>query len=119
MEIALELEDSYLEHLHRGIGLSLLARQRDQLPDPEGELSTESLLCRSAAELTMAHLDRPEEARPSWYLYEVWLMLDQRQSALHCLKQAADAAPFSDMTSAEKRNLALQCQNQSLGRAGR
>src|SRR5262245_32673679 len=70
MEIAEENDDAYGEHLHRGIGLSLLARQRCQLPDPEGELATESLLCRAAAELTVAHQDRPDEARPSFYLSE-------------------------------------------------
>jgi tetratricopeptide (TPR) repeat protein len=109
MEIAEEAEDSYGEHLHRGIGLSLLARQRGKLPDPDGELSTESLLCRAAAELTAAHEERPEEARPSFYLSEVWSMLDQRQPAIRFLKHAADKAPFSDMTAAEKRRLQVQC----------
>jgi len=109
MEIAEESEDGYGEHLHRGIGLSLLARQRGKLPDPEGELSTESLLCRAAAELTAAHEERPEEARPSFYLSEVWAMLDQRQPAIRFLKHAADKAPFSDMTAAEKRRLQVQC----------
>jgi tetratricopeptide (TPR) repeat protein len=113
MEIAEALEDTYDEHLHRGIGLSLLARQRAQLPDPEGDLSTESLLCKSAAELTLAHLDRADEARPNWYLSEVWRMLDQRESAQRCLRLAAAAAPFSELTGAEKRSLQLQCQCQA------
>ena len=110
MEIAEQSEDEYQEHLHRGIGLALLARERCQLPDPEGDLPTESLLCKSAAELTLAHLARPEEARPAWYLYEVWAMLDQRQTALRFLKEAAAAGPFSELTVAEKRRLDLQCQ---------
>jgi tetratricopeptide (TPR) repeat protein len=110
MEIAEALEDSYHEHLHRGIGLALLARQRAQLPDPEDELSTEGLLCKAAGELTVAHHDRPEEARPSWYLYHVWTMLDQRQAARRCLSEASHAAPFSELTAAEKRDLQLHSQ---------
>jgi hypothetical protein len=36
-------------------------------------------------------------------------MLDQRQPAVRFLKHAADKAPFSDMTAAEKRRLQVQC----------
>jgi len=110
MEIAEEAEDSYHEHLHRGIGLCLLACQRAALPDPDGEMSAESLLCKAAGELTLAQEDRPHEARPSWYLYRVWDLLDQRQTALRCLRQAADTAPFSQLTAAEKRLVQVQCQ---------
>jgi tetratricopeptide (TPR) repeat protein len=110
MEIAEAVEDFYQEHLHRGIGLCLLARQRAVLPDPEGELSTESLLCKAAGELTLAQSDRPEQARPHMYLYTVWSMLDQQSPAIRCLRQAADAAPFTgDLTASERRQLQCQC----------
>lgn len=110
MEIGEEVEDFYQEHLHRGIGLCLLARQRSALADPEGELSTESLLCKAAGELTLAQNDRPGLARPHWYLYTVWSMLDQKSAALRCLRQAADAAPFTgDLTATELRQLKCQC----------
>jgi predicted Zn-dependent protease len=110
MEIAEENDDGYGEHLNRGIGLYLLARQRAALPDPEGELSTEALLCKAAGELTVAHLEKPDEARPSWYLHEVWSRLAQRQPALRCLKAAAAAAPFSYLTASEQRGLRLASQ---------
>src|SRR5262249_11926129 len=71
LEMAMAEDDGYGEHLHRGIGLYLLARERAKLPDPEAELPAEGLLCKAAAELTLARLERPEEARPCWYLYEV------------------------------------------------
>src|SRR5208337_4842084 len=111
MEIAESIEDDYDEHLHRGIGLLLLAQQRAILPEPEGELPAEGLLCKAAGELTLARTDRPAEARPNWYLHEVWSRLAQRQPALRCLRAAVDAAPFSYLTGAEKRNLhvAWQC----------
>lgn len=109
MQIAEEQEDGYDEHLHRGIGLCLLAWQRSRLPDPDGDLSTESLLCKAAGELTLAHQDRPEEARPSWYLYRIWHELDQRQAAQRCLHAAVEAAPFSDLTTVEKHDLQLRC----------
>ena len=68
MEIAEDEEDEYGEHLHRGIGLLLLARQRAALPEEDGSFSTEGLLCKAAGELALAHLQRPAEARPCWYL---------------------------------------------------
>jgi tetratricopeptide (TPR) repeat protein len=108
MEIAEDEGDEYAEHLHRGIGLYLLGCERAALPDPEdGELSVESVLCKAAGELTMAHLARRDEARPCWYLYAVWSRLGQSQPAQRHLREAAATAPFSDLTPAEKRDLEL------------
>ncbi len=59
MEIAEGEDDAYGEHLHRGIGLFLLAKQRSSLPDPDGELSAEGLLCKAAGELALATRGRP------------------------------------------------------------
>ena len=119
MEIAEDDEDEYHEHLHRGIGLYLLGRQRSALPNPDGELSSEELLCKSAGELTLAHLDRPDEARPSWYLHEVWSLLAQQQTARRFLQKAEESAPFTYLTAAEKRNLRLACQCQCMNRSYR
>ena len=93
MEIAERQDDAYAAHLHRGIGLYLLARQgEDALPDDES-LSTEGLLCKAAGELTLARRERPEEARPYWYLFEVWSQLSQRQPAARCLRAADPPRP--------------------------
>jgi tetratricopeptide (TPR) repeat protein len=116
MEIAETREDVYGEHLNRGIGLLLLARQRAALPDPEGELSTEALLCKAAGELTQAHLERPDEARPSWYLHEVWSCLAQGHPARRSLRAASAAAPYSYLTTAEQRSLQMVCQCNQAGR---
>jgi predicted Zn-dependent protease len=108
MEIAEAEGDEYAEHLNRGIGLYLLARERAGLPDPdEGELSVEGVLCKAAGELTMARMVRRDEARPCWYLYAVWSRLEQRQPALRHLREADATAPFSYLTPAEKRDLEL------------
>jgi tetratricopeptide (TPR) repeat protein len=111
MEIAQEEGDDYAEHLHRGIGLYLLARERAELPDDvtEDELTVEAVLCKAAGELTVARMARRDEARPCWYLYAVWSSLGQRQPALRHLRLADALAPFSDLTPAEKRDLALAC----------
>jgi len=119
MQIAEDTEDAYHEHLHRGIGLCILARQRELLPDDEEDLSTESLLCKAAGELTLAHQDRPDEARPSWYLHQIWTRLDQRREAHRHLQAAVGAAPFSDLTPAEKRDLQLRCDALALDRLAR
>jgi tetratricopeptide (TPR) repeat protein len=107
MEIAEGEEDAYGEHLHRGIGLYLLACRRAELGGVEGGLTAEGLLCKSAAELTLARLERPGEARPYWYLYEVWTQLGQRQPAGRCLRAARAALPLSYLTPAEQRGLFL------------
>jgi hypothetical protein len=107
VEIAEESDDRYREHLHRGIGLFLLGRKRATLPGLGEELPAESLLCKAAAELTLAHLQRPEEARPCWYLYEVWSRLGQRQPALCRLREAEAAAPFSCLSPTERCGLLL------------
>jgi tetratricopeptide (TPR) repeat protein len=110
MAIAESAEDSYGEHLHRGIGLYHLAVQRAALQESSDELPPQALLCKAAGELTLARLLRPDEARPLWYLHEVWSRLAQRQPALRALHAASAAAPFSYLTAAEQRGLALACQ---------
>jgi hypothetical protein len=109
MELAEAAEDGYAEHLHRGIGLFLLARDQQASREPDSALCPESLLCKAAAELTLARVERPDEAQPCWYLYEVWSRLAQRGAALRCLHDADLAAPFSYLTPAEQTGLALAC----------
>lgn len=111
-KIAVQLEDSYEEHLHRGIGLYLLGQERAALPDPDGDLPAEGLLFRAGLELRKARRQRPEEARPSWYLYEVWSHLGKRRPAMQYLREAHEAAPISYLTPAERRNLQLACLQQ-------
>jgi tetratricopeptide (TPR) repeat protein len=104
MEIAEAEGDEYAEHLHRGIGLYLLACEQLALA-PEAGPSVEGALCRAAGELTLARVQRRDEARPSWYLYQVWNRLDQRRPALRHLREADASAPFSYLTATEKQGL--------------
>lgn len=108
MEVAEGQGDPYREHLHRGIGLYLLARQGEG-DAAGGKLSTEGLLCKAAGELTIAHRSRPDEARPCWYLARVWDRLGQQQPAQKWLRKADDAAPFSYLTPAEGRAVQTAC----------
>jgi tetratricopeptide (TPR) repeat protein len=108
-KIAIEEENSYEEHLHRGIGLYLLGQERAALPDPEGEMPTEGLLMRASLELRKARHQRPDEARPNWYLHEVWSHLGQRQPAKKYLEEARAAERFSYLTPAERHNLQFAC----------
>jgi hypothetical protein len=112
MALAEADEDDYAAHLHRGIGLYLLARERAALAQPGGDLSAEGLLCRAAGELNLARAERPGEARPCWYLHAVWSRLGQQQAARRWLREAAAAAPFTYLTPTEQRSLQLA------GRAG-
>jgi hypothetical protein len=107
MEIAEKQNDDYGEHLHRGIGLYLLAQQRLTLNGESSPKLVEELLCKAAAELTLARLRRPGQARPCWYLYAVWTSLAQRQPAERWLRAAQRCGPLSDLTPAEQRDLCL------------
>ncbi|HWY88609.1 MAG TPA: tetratricopeptide repeat protein [Gemmataceae bacterium] len=105
MELAEDREDDYEVHLHRGIGLYWLAQEsRDMAAANEG-LNSEGLWCKAAAELSLAHAARPQQARPSWYLYSVWRCLAQTHLAQRCLRDAQEAAPFTLLTPAEYRSL--------------
>ncbi len=105
LEIARRLDDDYGIHLHRGIALYWLARQRDELTENSDTFTSEGLLCQSASEFVMARRARPDEARPCWYLHEVWSQLAQRQPAARWLRAAEETAPFSYLTPAEQRLL--------------
>jgi tetratricopeptide (TPR) repeat protein len=114
MEIAEATEDEYCDHLHRGIGMFLLATK----PAPirfatpirnlaEEAAERESLLCKALVELNQAQELRPNEARTAWYLHEVTQSLGQRRPAQRFLRLAQENAAFSYLTPAEQRHLAL------------
>ncbi len=112
MEIAEAVDDEYGRRLHRGIGLLLLAKERAAAGDWGDDQPPEALLCKAAAELTQARLERPDQARPSWYLYQVWSKLGRRQPALRSLREADEAAPFSELSPAEQTALAMARQRE-------
>jgi tetratricopeptide (TPR) repeat protein len=109
MEIAAEAGDAYGQHLHRGIGLYLLAVERGRLPEEGPGPSAEALLFRAAGELSLAARVRPDEARPCWYLHAVWSRLAQSRPAARWLDAAREAAPLSYLTPAERGALLLAC----------
>jgi tetratricopeptide (TPR) repeat protein len=98
--IAEQAADGYGEHLHRGIGLYLLAGQAAEADAPEG------LLCKAAGELALAARARPAEVRPHWYLHLVWEQLAQSQPAERHLRQALALSSLADLSPAERRDLA-------------
>jgi hypothetical protein len=102
MTIAARESDTYAEHLHRGIALFLLATQ-----SADDEAAAESLLCKAAGELTLARNAKPDAARPHWYLHLVWTSLGQEQPAARTLAAATERRLLSDLTPAERRDLAL------------
>jgi tetratricopeptide (TPR) repeat protein len=104
MEIARQRDDTYAEHLHRGIGLYLVA---GRIEDGAESDDVERLLCKAATALKEAQSLRPDDARSAYYLYRVWLKLDQPRPAEKALRQALAAAPFSRLTPTEARELAL------------
>src|SRR5262249_2421316 len=94
-------------HFHRGVGFYLLAVERSKVPGAEHTLPPEGLLCKAAAELSLARAARPDEARPCWYLFRVWSTLGQAGTAARWLERARAAAPFCALAPAEQRGLEL------------
>ncbi len=107
MELATRHGDEYGERLHRGVGLYLLALKRGEMGGAGAARLAEELLCKAAGELTLAHLQRPSEARPAWYLHGVWRQLGQRQPAERALRAAGMSAGLSYLTTAELRAVHL------------
>jgi len=107
MEIAQRRDDFYAEHLHRGIGMVLLVRQLDAGGVTDEAAFRERMLCKAAAELARASRRRPDEARPHWYLVEVWSKLAQPRSAESALRQARDRAGLLPLPPDEQRALVL------------
>jgi len=104
MEIARQREDTFAEHLHRGIGLCIVATRLGESGKSD---DVERILIKAAGALKEAHERRPDDARPLWYLYQVWTKLDQPRPAEKCLQKAIAAAPLSELTPAELRELHL------------
>src|SRR5262249_1591549 len=107
MQIGEKTENGYEEHLHRGIGLFLLSRQRVLTEGAPDMLRPQGMLCKAAAELALAVRERPDEARPQLYLHEVWSKLAQSHPAGRSLRAALNAAPFTYLTPVEQRQLQL------------
>lgn len=114
MEIGERLGDEYGERLHRGIGLHLLAVKRLEAGGPTAKARAEELLCKSAAELTIARLLEPSEARPWWYLHLVWNQLGQSHPAQKSLNAAETCLGIDQLTPAERRDLHLRLETRTL-----
>jgi hypothetical protein len=115
MEIAQRRDDAYGEHLHRGIGFVLLARQFDNVPADDAQVGfRERLLCKASVELSAARKLRCDEPRPCWYLTEVWNKLHQPRSAEKALRSAKTLAALLPLPPAEQRALAVAAAAQDL-----
>jgi hypothetical protein len=106
MELAQERDDLYSEKLHRGIGLYLLAQQKEVYDEDHPELR-EQLLFKAIRELESAQEYRKREARPAWYAWRCWSLLDQPRPAERALQTCQKNAPFSDLTPWERSELRM------------
>jgi hypothetical protein len=107
VEISEEQENAYDEHLNRGIGLYLLACKRATEPDSTGDYSVDSLMLKAAAELREARAEKPDEARPSYYLYQIFTQLGQHTAAQRALADADARILLGRLTPLERRELQM------------
>lgn len=104
LEIAECQDNAYEEHLHRGIGLFLLACQPVS-PGTEAENLPENLLCKAALQLNQAVRIQPQQPRPRFYLNLVWHKLGQTQPAMQALCEAETLQWEGELTSWERSQL--------------
>lgn len=112
MELALATNNTGAAHLHRGIGLYLLAGQAG-LVDEGGGVKPEPLLCRAAGELLKAQAEDIESSLPAWYLHQVWHLLGQEHLARLWLDRVLDDPTLKDLDQAERVELARTRQDMS------
>ncbi len=105
VEIALEQGDAYAEYLNRGIGLFRVAEGLLHRDGGEDDPHAQTILFQAIAELKQAAKERPDEARPHWYLHECWSHLGQSQPAREHLARARRLAPLGHLTPAEEQAL--------------
>lgn len=103
VEVARAELDEYHEHLHRGIGLLVVARKAGDADDR----FVEKTLFQAIEELKSAAASKPDEARPHWYLYEAWSELGQRHPAETALRRARALEPVGGLTKFEAREMSL------------
>lgn len=110
MELALAMNNPGAAHLHRGIGLFLLASQVS-LAAPEDRVRPEPLLCRAAGELLKAQHEDTESSLPAWYLHQVWHLLGQEHLARMWLERVLDDPTLKDLDQGERMELARMRQD--------
>lgn len=112
MELAIAMNNPGAAHLHRGIGLFLLAGQVG-LVTGDDQVKPEPLLCRAAGELLKAQHEDSDSSLPAWYLHQVWHLLGQEHLARMWLERVLDDPTLKDLDSAERVELARARQDMS------
>ncbi|MER3441120.1 MAG: hypothetical protein C4296_07090 [Gemmataceae bacterium] len=105
LDIARQRGDRYQEHLHRGIGLLLLARRRSEEPTDSDSPSASALLLRAVRELQTAQRLDPEQGRASWYLACALYRLGRLSAARQALEHAHEHIWTGNFTPAERQAL--------------
>jgi hypothetical protein len=82
MEIAQRAGDRFGELLHRGVGLLLLARTQEKLPEADADPAfAEEMLCKALLALREAKELRPSDARTRGYLADALERCGNRRAA--------------------------------------
>jgi hypothetical protein len=101
MEIAEATGDPYREHLHKGIGLYLLAAKWDADPARRDPVAGEQALAKAVAALRTAREDRPTDPRANLYLAAALDKLGQTAAARSARRAARAGLPDPSLTPAE------------------
>lgn len=104
LEIAIEKKDTYSEHLHRGIGLTLLAQRITEIEEEQSE-NAETLLCKAIKELKKAREAQANDAQAAWYLSKCYRGLGESAQAERMRSIAKENAPLNSLPAKELREI--------------
>ncbi len=104
LEIAVEKGDTYGEHLHRGIGLTLLAQRILEIEEEKSE-NAETLLCKAIKELKKAREAQTNDAQAAWYLSKCYRGLGESAQADRMISIAKENASLNSLPAKELREI--------------
>lgn len=106
VDIASLQKDEFNEHLHRGIGLALLAERRMQESTSTAGATVQELQGKSRTALMKAKRLAPLDARPSLYLAGLWQSMQLIGNARSELQQAQLLSHLGSLSAYEELHLA-------------
>jgi hypothetical protein len=106
MEIGQRSDDRFDEVFHRGVGLLLLVKAQDKLPDRDAGFA-EEMLCKALKALAEARELKPAEPRVRAYLAEAYDRSGNRRAA-DAERAACDGAfVMGELTPVERKQVML------------
>jgi predicted Zn-dependent protease len=107
MEIAQRADDRFAEVFHRGVGLLLLVKAQDKLPDRDADFA-EEMLCKAIKALAEAKELKPADPRVRVYLAEAYDRSGNRRAADAERAAIGNGFVLGELTPTERKQVMLR-----------